>query len=979
MLIRVWKWVSLLAMLLVGQLAVAQYYSWGSDAPMRWQQLEGDGVRVVTPDTTSQVARRVLHYINAVQPVIAEGFRKGPLELPFVLHPENMNSNALVMYMPKRVDYLTSPSVDSYSMPWLKQLVAHEYRHAVQYNNLRSGVPRVLSWLLGQQGSVTGLLFMPLWAVEGDAVMTETAMSTYGRGLQPSFSMAYRAIGEGIGLSHKGKQRKNIDRWFCGSYRDYIPDHYALGYQLNSYAYDRYGENIWDKVGRYAVRNPYVFATTRVGMKRYYQTTPNELFYNTFADLNRHWAPLAEVTENSRRLVELDSTNYTTYRWPMQLTEAEVVAVKSDLARTARIVTIDSAGNERDVAGVGSLSSRPDLYDGKLYWSEYERSLLFEERVNSQLWMLDFNSDEQRPVRLKSIGVNALYPTPSERGLAWVEYRAEGRYRLVENGETLYTLPVGVELHGLAWDQVTKAYYTIVTDDAGMALVRLDREGMHPLHRPAYVTLRDLRADDGKLYYGSIRSGKDEVHSFDLMAGGVEVQLSESKYGAFEPAPSAQGVLLTVYDRRGYAPARLTASMQQMLLWTPTPKNLVNPSRRTPTMMNLDQVHYTPEVEAEQQASHPAKRFRKVLRGLNIHSWAPIAMDPYETIDEHTANPNIGLTLLSQNLLSNTEAYASYGWDEQEQSIFKVGLRNTSLGVQLGLDATYGGAQQVYSVGYYDAEKQANVYQPLPAVDEDYSVTASATLPLLFDRGRAVRQLALGVGWSYTNGQVADLDAIQWNGSEMANIGAVGYNKGLHKLSLSVSFVDQLKLAHRDFLPRLGYRLQMGYSLNPTNADFASTFVGYGDLYLPGFGAHHSIQFGAAFQQAVGGYRYPSGSRPLTYRSSTLLPRGFSSSYFPIDEGLKTLSATYRLPLCYPEWGIPSVLYIKRIRLGAGFDYARFKYHLKNYNAWSAGGELAFDFNVLRMPSAATSSLTLKWFCTSTSKQWFSASLGLPF
>ena len=469
------------------------------------------------------------------------------------------------------------------------------------------------------------------------------------------------------------------------------------------------------------------------------------------------------------------------------------------------------------------------------------------------------------------------------------------------------------------------------------------------------------------------------MHYFDLMAGGVEVRLSTSKYGAFEPAPTAQGVLLTRYDRRGYTPARLVESAQDTVLWTLTPKDVVNPSRRMPTMINLDKVHYTPKVEAEQQASHPAKRFRKALRGVNLHSWAPTAFDPYETIDEHTFNPLVGLTLLSQNLLSNTEAYASYGWDELEQSIFKVGLRNSSLGVQLGLDATYGGAQQVYSVGYYDAEKEANVYQPLPNVEEGYSVTASATLPLLFDRGRALRQLSFGVGWSYTNGQVADLDALQWSGSEIANIGAVGYNKGLHKLALSVAFVDQLKLAHRDFLPRLGYRLQMGYSLNPTNADFASTFVGYGSVYLPGFGAHHSIQLGAAYQQAVGGYRYPSGSRPLTYRSSTLIPRGFSSSYFPIDEGLKTLSATYRMPLCYPEWGIPSVLYIKRIRLGAGFDYARFGYHLKSYNAWSAGGEVSFDFNVLRMPSAATSSLTLKWFYTSTSKQWISASLGLPF
>ena len=142
---------------------------------------------------------------------------------------------------------------------------------------------------------------------------------------------------------------------------------------------------------------------------------------------------------------------------------------------------------------------------------------------------------------------------------------------------------------------------------------------------------------------------------------------------------------------------------------------------------------------------------------------------------------------------------------------------------------------------------------------------------------------------------------------------------------------------------------------------------------------HHSLQFEAAYQAAVGGYRTPSGSRLLTYRSSLLLPRGFHSAELPIDNGLTTLSANYRLPLCYPEGGIPSVLYIKRIRLGAGFDYGAFDYGPRSYDVWSVGGEVAFDFNVLRMPESATSSLTVQCFRTSQDETWLSLSLGLPF
>lgn len=39
------------------------------------------------------VARRTLFYIRTVQPDISYGFRHGPMRIPFVMHPENFQSN----------------------------------------------------------------------------------------------------------------------------------------------------------------------------------------------------------------------------------------------------------------------------------------------------------------------------------------------------------------------------------------------------------------------------------------------------------------------------------------------------------------------------------------------------------------------------------------------------------------------------------------------------------------------------------------------------------------------------------------------------------------------------------------------------------------------------------------------------------------------------------------------------------------------
>ena len=952
----------------------AQYYSWGSDAPQRWMQLRTDGLRIVAPDTARFTARRTLHYVQAVQPCIGAEFDYGPLRLPFVLHAENAEANGLVMFMPKRVEFLASPAIESYSMPWVKQLVAHEYRHAVQYNNLNRGVVRVLSRLLGQQGSVVGLLFMPLWAIEGDAVMNETLMSTYGRGRQPSFSIAYRAIGR-VGLDRRGRERRNIDRWFCGSYLSEIPDHYALGYQLSAHAYDRFGENIWNKVGRFGVRNPYLIFAQTIGLKKYYDTSVQQLFRETFDELEAFWAPLAATVPNTEPIVAPDTTDYTTYRWPLALPDGRVAAIKRSLARPEALVAIDSTGAERVLARLGSLSSRPAAEGNRLYWTEFSRSTLFEERVTSQLWSFEVGKD-RRPRRIGAVR-QALYPTPSPEGLAWVEYRPEGRYALIVGGETRALLPYGLELHGLAWDDRTSRFYTLTTSDEGMALARFEGDTVALLTRPAYVTLSDLRAADGVLWFGSIASGLDEVHRYDL-ATGREERITRSPYGSFAPAPSAGGLLVTTYDRFGYRPARVVEPLAEPVAWRETPIEKVNPERRVWETINLDTVRFTAADAARSEEIVPAKRFRRGLHALNLHSWAPVAFDPFRAVDEHEIDLNLGATLLSQNLLSNTELFASYGWNRNEGSLYRLGLRYNGLGVELGLDASFGGAQQIYSLGSYDPADEQMHYQPRPAIGKYRSVTASAALPFLFDRGYHLRRLTLSTAWNYSNGRIADFDAIVWEEGRIANIEQLGFRTGLNKLTFGIAFSDQVRLAHRDFLPRWGYRLQAIYAIDPIDRYFADLYGVAGRLYLPGAARHHSLQLAAAWQNNRGGYRFPSGQRPLSFKSSLLLPRGFSTAEIASDR-YAACSADYRLPLCYPEGGIPSVLYIKRIRLGAGFDAASFDTADGRTSIWSCGLEAAFDFNVMRVPASGTSTLTLSLFRPSKGGTWISAELGLPF
>ncbi len=240
---------------------------------------------------------------------------------------------------------------------------------------------------------------------------------------------------------------------------------------------------------------------------------------------------------------------------------------------------------------------------------------------------------------------------------------------------------------------------------------------------------------------------------------------------------------------------------------------------------------------------------------------------------------------------------------------------------------------------------------------------------------------------------MADLDRIHYDPATqvITNIQEIGYRTGLHKLSFGVGFSDYERAAYRDILPRWGYAASLSYTLNPVNRDFSDLVSAYARVCVPGLVRPHGISVAAAWQTSVGGYKALGGRRMLTYNAAAVIPEGFGSTNIA-SNGYFALSARYHLPVCYPEGGIPAVIYIKRIRVAAGMDYARFKrfYAVKQENGVavrsrverlrSYGGVLSFDVNVFRQPASATSSIDISIFKPVPARGIFvSVGVGLPF
>ena len=983
--------------------ASAQFYSWGADPEsMHWNKIKGQKIDIIYPDTARNLAYKLFCYTKAVQPDIGFGFRHGPMNIPFVVHPENFSSNGMVMWLPKRVEILSSPAIDGYSMPWLKQLAAHEYRHAVQYNNINRGVVRVFSYLLGQQSSTIGLLFMPLWAIEGDAVLSETAMSSFGRALQPSFTIDYRAAGDFT------KQRKNTDKWFCGSYREHIPDHYHIGYQITAYADTKYDENIWNKIVRYAVRNPYVFATSAVAMKKYYNTNTNNLIRETFGDLNAYWDSLPKVDDSAERIAVPPSRSFTTYSHPMYIDgDKKIVSFKESLDTCSEIVVTDTEnGSEKRLCHTGRISTRPTTDGRRIWWTEYRRSTLFAERVNSKLCYADLDRGKPRTVRKYR---NILYPTAIDSlELAWVEYNPDGTYAIlrgdVANRYFRAEIPSDIEIHSLAYDNFTRKLYFIATDDSGMWLGRVndDRTISH-VTEGAYITLSNLRAHNGVLYFGSIASGKDEAHCYDL-AEGREYRLTTSTYGSFSPSPNADGseAVVSTYDKSGYRLARQRIIRDSLHAVAPSrlPVNLVNPPRRKWNVINLDTVRFAGRDSVETVRNNRSRHFSKFTHLFNVHSWAPASYDPYEFTEEGQFDFNLGVTLMSQSLLSSAEGFVTWGWNKDEGSFYKGTLRYYGLGVNIGFSASYGGTQRMYTAYSYQKNEETGKYELVfperPKLDKYYNIQTSVLLPLYLQSGYHTRYLSVSAVWNYSNGLVAKMSNWKASGYNITNLAKIGFSEGMHTLQFGIGYQSTVQPSHKDFASPLGCALNLSYALNPADAHFSNLVALYAKGWLPGFAPHNSLTLAMAYQTSIGGFKSDNTISSFSFNSSRLIPRGFSSAEIQSRNYL-ALSLNYGFPLCYPEGGIPSILYFKRIRLNLGFDYASFdspyfritenpsdgsykvSSEIRRKSLYAYGGDITFDVNLFRMPAAATTAVTISIYKPNKKGMYISAGLGLPF
>lgn len=929
------KLILFITLLILVVQATAQYFQTGQDpASIRWRQLQSKNFQLIYPDYFENQALQLVGKLETVYPYGSFSMKHNPQKFPVVLHTQTIQSNGLVAWAPKRAEFYTTPHQAIYPQDWLDQLALHEFRHIVQIDKVNSNLPRWAKYMLGEQ--VTALVFgayLPWWFIEGDAVITETALSHYGRGRHPSFLMEHRAQ-----VVEKGTF--SYDKAYFGSYRDFVPNHYKLGYYLAGNIRARHGSQIWENVLTRAGQKPLsVFPMRQVLKKQTGMNTAGN-YHSVFDSLKREWDREELMYEPVQKKIQTEKGKfYTNYFHNYFLNDSVLVSYKTAFNEISSFIQILKKKQEKKITFPGTIFSESINYrDEWIVWSEQITDLRWQHSGRSLLRM--YNIDSQRRIELKP-EFKAFSPAVShdKTKIVVVEADFSSNFYL-----SVYHLPDGNLMHRFQtsvnnyffspeWIGPERVAAIILTNE-GKRLVTVNFETgeMDVLLDRDMGDIKQLRlADDNWLYFISSWSGKNSLYRFHLETQNVE-QVYEPRFGVESPAvsPCGERIVLSDYTADGFRLIEIPASHEKVI-----PLSEVHPASYPLAESLARQETGIPFLSDSVVVDYPTQEYRKAAHLFNLHSWAPVYVDT----DDYEFFP--GVSLMSQNSLGTSETVLGYKWNLTEKTgRFTADYSFKGWYPVFDLNLTHGARASEYNLIQQTVNSQGDVIQQdtslLRYTWGQTTAGLNVRLPLQIGKGPFSRLFQPEVQYGFNFYKHHESTPEQF------------VEGSFHSLAYRLYFHQLLRQSYLDVYPDFGIVLDGSFRHSPAGTLRTGNLKALQTvLYFPGFMKNHGVKIYAGAQE-----KETNGT--LGFNDVVRYARGWGRIN---TTAIYTGGADYKLPLLYPDWNFGGFLYVRRIKISLYGDYTRLKgnfYREGNITGTftedisSTGIELTADVNLLR-------------------------------
>lgn len=922
-------------------------------ANQKWSSIENEAAKIIYPKGLDEQAQRVAAIVTYLSTKNDSGIGQEFKKLDIILHGNTVVPNGFVTVGPFRSEfYLSAPQFYS-PTSWIDVLSIHEYRHVKQFSNSQRGLSRLGQKLLGSWawgGLVSTAL--PRWFFEGDAILMETALTASGRGRLPAFDMEYKALA----LENKFY---SYEKASAGSFKDYVPDWYTLGYFLTLEGREKYGTQIWRNVVEDATRYKGLFFPFSKALRKNTGLSTPKLYEQKFSQLYQKWQSESQST-NSTPLPRATPKTITHYNNITPLDSHKWLAVKRSFREWPHLIEVDSSGKEKKLCNIGitfdPLQSTLSVANNLVVWSELNLDPRWYNLQYQNIFTFDLLTGKKKKLTSKA-KYFAPALAPDGKRIITVEMLTGGNTQLVlvdagvgkpiglpiQKENTFFSFPTWVDDHQIA---------AIVgkEEQASIQLYNLKTQKWQVLAPQLPYQISHLSVYQQHIYFSAAYQNTNNIYQVNIQDGQIS-QLTKHPIGAFQPyfIPSNQQIVFSGFSASGYLPQ--TEEVR------PIPFDPIEESQALSSI--------APIVQQESNANSPQNEYSHLESSLipNIPSSLDLPIEKfkksYHLFNPHSLLPYIyppigGVRLLSDNTFStlSSELATYYNFNENKA---------TYLG-----ELVYGGWFTQIELGAGIYNRRANyanfdISNDTTVVFSQYStdwtekrIKLGLKVPLRWTSRGYDTRLSAGVNYQFLGIDAPDAIADLNQNAETLVGSSQGINNlkpfeiepfqkdQLHTLNTQLVFQYAKRTAIQELGPDFGFSAQLqnrraiGKTLNGN-----SWRLGAG-LHLPGLMKTHASLFQVNYQKEdyLDNYKFPN---------TFFNPRGYGNQIG--DRWLK-YSIDYKMPLWYPDIALGPLAFLQRISAHWFYDAAgitlKEPFNQKNWIR-SAGVELIFDVRLIRL------------------------------
>ncbi len=934
---------------------------------LKWYQINTLHFRVLFPKGFETQAQRMANTLEHIHEPESRTMGASPRKISVILQNQSSISNGFVSITPRRSEFYTMPS-QNYNFvgnnDWLNLLATHEYRHMVQFQHATRGFNKLVYYTFGSNAlSAMAYVAAPQWFWEGDAVATETAFTSSGRGRIPNFNLVFRTnLMEG--------RTFNYHKQYLRSYKHNIPDHYKLGFNMVSYLRKKTNNpEVWENITKRSWSVPFIPFTFSNSIKKETGLYVNGLYREMAADLKKQWQAQLDTTQlTGFEKVNLRNTSaYTDYRFPQELEDGSILVQKSGIGDIETLVALKD-GREKKIYTQGMVNDAAMLSatNSRVVWNEYRYDPRWKVKTFSTIVGYDIGSKIKRIIASRGRYASAAI-SPDGYLVATIETKTDYQTKLIVldylSGKVLkeFDNPTNDFISMPRWTTTGKEIVTLKVNAKGKTitlfnvetgeeknLIEFTDENMgHPVPIGKYVL------------YNSPISGIDNIYALDTETQ-IRYQITSSKYASYNPCISRNGKIIYYNEqgKDGMDVVRIPFDPTSWKLWTSS----VQPS---PLFQHLVNQEGMPDLLSNIPTDTlKVKRYSRLKGLINPYSWGAY-------VNNDLTDVNIGIT--SRNLLGTTTINAGYLYDINE----RTGAWKATLSYQALfpiIDFSVSQSDRKVNEGFVETETYTgtnpNYVKTVKTTNLSFTwleknIEGGFRIPLNTTTSKYFSNITFGnlIGVTqvsnFTNSinnkriipavTINDTVSNFYFFTDRISNGNLIYNR------FNLTAYRLLKKSRRDIKSKWGQEIFVNAYGTPYGGNFTGNqFSVYGVGYFPGLFKHHSLwgywgyqnsQIDPLFYANKAGSEIADNSN-YQFRNQIPLPRGglgvarFRNFY--------SMSVNYTMPVWYPDLNIGPLMNFQRVRLNGFFDYG-YGSTTRTQTYMSAGVEVKFDINVMRL------------------------------